>query len=90
VNPGYGMFVQPELILTISSLFELPVDFRLGIVSYNDEECELLDTPESLSSRASTIGRLRYLRTKRPHDRISEVGYGFPGKRAVFSFLSSF
>ena len=90
MNAGYGMFVQPELILTISSLFELPVDFRLGTVSYNDEECELLDTPESFPSTAPMIGRLRYLRTKRPHACTAEVGYGFPDKRGVFSFLSSF
>lgn len=88
VNTGYGMFVQPELILTISSLFELPVDFRLGVVSYNDEECELLDMPESFPS--PTIGRLRYLRTKRPHPHVVKIEYGFPSKRDVFSILGSF
>ena len=90
VNSGYGIFVQPKIILTTSFLFELPVNFRLGAVSYNDEECELLDMPESLPSTAPEMRRIRYLRTQYPHPHIDEVGYGFPGKRDVFPWLSSF
>jgi hypothetical protein len=90
VNTGYGIFVKPEIMLTTSYLFELPVGFRLDAVFYNNEECDLIDMPEYLPSTAPEMRRLRYLRTKYPRPHIDEVGYGFPLKRDVSPLLSSF
>src|SRR5947207_3868263 len=90
LNTGYGIFVQSDIILTTSFFFELPVNFRLSTVSYNNVECELLDVPKSLSSTAPQMRRLRFLRTKDSHPHIAEVGNGFPNERDVFPLLSSF
>ena len=83
--------MQPEIIVTTSFFFELPVNFRLSTVSYNNNvECELLDVPKSLSSTAPEMRRIRFLRTEDSHPHITEVGYGFPNERDVFPLLSSF
>ena len=77
--------MQPEIILTTSFFFELPVNFQLGTISYNSVECELLDIPKSLSSTAPEMRRIRFLRTKHSHTHVAEVGDGFPNERDVFS-----